>query len=47
LQTAIWFVVAFSAVAVLLTSITPSKNERLIWAPVTGVVLVAVLIVAL
>jgi hypothetical protein len=46
-HTAIWFVVVFSAVAVILNSITPSKKERLAWAPTTALMLVASLIVAL
>lgn len=44
---AIWFVVAFSAVGVVLNTITPSKIERTIWAPVTVLQLAAVIIVAL
>jgi hypothetical protein len=43
---AIWFVVAFAAIALLLNTITPSKIERLIWAPVTGLQLIASIIVA-
>ncbi len=43
----IWLVVAFSAVGAVLNSITPSARERRIWAPVTIVMLVSSLIVAL
>ncbi len=43
----IWLVVAFSAVSVVLNVLTPSARERRIWAPVTLVMLVSSLIVAL
>ena len=43
----IWFVVAFSAVSVVLNTLTPSARERRIWAPVALVMLVSSLIVAL
>lgn len=43
----IWLVVAFSAVSVVLNTLTPSAGERRIWAPVTLVMLVSSLIVAL
>lgn len=43
---AIWFVVALSAVAAVLNTITPSKKERALWAPVAIVQLVCVVIVA-
>lgn len=43
----IWLVVAFSAVSVVLNTLTPSARERRIWAPVTLVMLVCSLIVAL
>lgn len=43
---AIWFVVAFSAVSVVLNTITPSRIER-IWAPVAAVQLVAGIVVAI
>jgi hypothetical protein len=43
----IWFVVGYSALAVILNTITPSKKERKLWAPVTGVQLIAILIVAI
>jgi hypothetical protein len=43
----IWVVVAFCAVSVVLNTLTPSASERRIWAPVTIVMLVCSLIVAL
>jgi hypothetical protein len=43
---AIYFVVGFSAVTFILNSITPSKIEKKIWAPVTFVQLIFSLIVA-
>ncbi|MFI2858997.1 hypothetical protein ACH6EH_17970 [Paenibacillus sp. JSM ZJ436] len=42
----IWAAVAFSAVAVILNLITPSVQERRIWAPVSGVLLITSLAVA-
>ncbi len=46
-QTAIWFVVAFNTLGLFLNLITPSVMERAIWAPVTGVLLLTTLGVAL
>lgn len=43
----IWVVVAFSAVSLVLNSITPSLRERSIWAPVAALMLITSLIVAL
>ena len=43
----IWGVVAFSAVGVVLNLITPSRMERLIWAPVAVLLLLSSLRVAL
>lgn len=45
--TAIWVVVAISAVALVLNLITPSRNERRLWAPVAALMLAASLRVAL
>ncbi len=42
----IWFVVAFSAVSLVLNLITPSAGERMIWAPVAFVMLICSLLVA-
>jgi hypothetical protein len=44
---AIWFVVAFAAIGAVLNTITPSKIERKIWAPITILQLIASIIVAL
>ncbi|MDO8847682.1 MAG: hypothetical protein Q7W51_04770 [Coriobacteriia bacterium] len=43
----IWVVVAFSAVSLVLNSITTSKGERLVWVPVAIVMLASSLVVAL
>jgi hypothetical protein len=44
---AIWFVVGFSAVTVILNLITPSQIERQIWAPDTVIQLITSILVAL
>lgn len=46
-KTAIWFVVALSAVSAVLNIITPSKKERMLWGPVTVVMFVCAVTVAL
>lgn len=43
----IWFVVAFLALGTVLNTITPSKIERRIWAPVAFLQLITCLIVAI
>ncbi len=43
---AIWFVVIFAIIAPILNTITKSKIERNIWAPVTTIQLICVLIIA-
>jgi hypothetical protein len=43
----IWVVVAFSAISLVLNTITPSAKERAIWMPVAVIMLVSSLIVAL
>jgi hypothetical protein len=43
----IWFVVAFSALSLILNLITPSAGERAIWAPTAFLLLVSSAIVAL
>jgi hypothetical protein len=43
---AVYFVVAFSAVATILNILTPSKIERKIWAPVATLLLITSIIVA-
>lgn len=45
-RTLIWFVVAFSALGLVLNLITPSARERAIWAPVTFILLVSSALVA-
>ncbi len=43
----VWVAVAFSAIALVLNTITRSAGERRIWAPVTAVLLLTSLVVAL
>jgi cell shape-determining protein MreD len=43
---AIWFVVAFSVLSLILNSITPSIRERAIWAPVALVMVICSVTVA-
>jgi hypothetical protein len=43
---AIWFVVAFSVLSLILNSITPSVRERAIWAPVALVMVICSVTVA-
>jgi hypothetical protein len=43
----IWLVVAFSALSLVLNTITRSSRERMIWAPVALVMLLSSLVVAL
>lgn len=45
-KTGIWFVVAFSFIASIMNTITPSKSER-IWAPVALIQFITSLIIAL
>ena len=44
---AIWLVVAFSALSVLLNAITPSSGERAVWVPVALLLLLSSLTVAM
>ena len=44
---AIWLVVAFSALSVLLNVITPSSGERAVWVPVAVLLLASSLTVAI
>ena len=46
-HSAIWFVVAFSVISTILNLITRSVWERRIWAPVTVLLLITSLIVAI
>ena len=43
----IWFVVGFFVLGTLMNSITPSKKERNIWAPITFILLLSSLRIAL
>jgi cytochrome bd-type quinol oxidase subunit 2 len=43
----VWIVVAISAVALVLNAITPSSGERRVWGPVSAVLLMSSLVVAL
>ena len=45
-QSAVWFVVALCMISAILNTITPSKKERMIWSPVTIVLLICGFIVA-
>jgi hypothetical protein len=44
---AIWGVVLFCLVSAVMNTITPSKKERMLWAPVTYLLLASSLVVAL
>jgi hypothetical protein len=46
-QIAIWAVVAYCALGVVVNAITPSKWERIIWLPVVAFLLVASTVVAI
>ena len=46
-ESAIWFVVGFSSIASVLNLITPSKKERMIWGPVSIILLISSLMIAL
>lgn len=43
---AIWFVVALCVVSAILNTITPSKKERMLWSPVTIILVVCAIVVA-
>lgn len=43
----IWLAVGVAAVSAVLNTITPSKPERLLWGPITWVMLAAAVVVAL
>ena len=43
----IWLVVAFSALSVVLNAISPSAPERRLWVPVTVVMLISSIVVAI
>lgn len=44
---AIWFVIGLNTLAAILNTITPSKKERMLWAPITLMQLACSLIVAI
>lgn len=46
-SSAIWFVFGFSVIASVLNLITPSEKERNIWAPVSLIMMISSLILAL
>ena len=43
----LWSVVGISAISLLMNLLTPSKKERMIWAPTATIMLLASLVVAL
>lgn len=45
-KSAIWFVVALCVVSAILNTITPSKKERMLWSPVTIILVVCAVVVA-
>lgn len=46
-KSAIWGVVVFCLVGAILNTITPSKKERMLWAPVTLALLICAIYVAM
>jgi len=46
-KTAIWFVVVLCTLSATMNILTPSKKERMLWAPVTLVLLACAFIVAM
>lgn len=45
-RTLVWGVVAYSALGIVANSITPSRWERILWVPVTALMLLLSLVVA-
>lgn len=45
-KSAIWFVVALCAISAILNTITPSKKERMLWSPVTIILVACAVVVA-
>ena len=45
-RTLIWAVVAYCALGIVTNAITPSPSERIIWLPVTILLLISSLVVA-
>ena len=46
-ETAIWVVVAISVLSLIMNLVTPSRGERILWAPVALVLALSSLVVAL
>ncbi|NOX51104.1 MAG: hypothetical protein GXP16_11315 [Gammaproteobacteria bacterium] len=46
-ESAIWGVVVYSALGAIMNTITPSKKERMLWAPVSIVLFISVTYVAM
>ena len=45
-KSAIWFVLALCVVIAVLNTITPSKKERILWSPVTIILVICAVVVA-
>lgn len=45
-KSAVWFIVSLCVVSAVLNTITPSKKERMLWSPVTIILVVCSVIVA-
>ena len=45
-KSAIWFVVALCVVSATLNTITPSKKERMLWSPITIILVFCAVVVA-
>ncbi|MDO6563530.1 hypothetical protein Q4488_09060 [Amphritea sp. 1_MG-2023] len=45
-KSVIWFVVALCVVSAILNTITPSKKERMLWSPVTIILVICAVVVA-
>ena len=45
-KSVIWFVVALCVISAILNTITPSKKERMLWSPVTIILVACAVVVA-
>lgn len=45
-KSAVWFIVVLCLISAILNTITPSKKERMLWAPVTIIMVICAIIVA-
>lgn len=45
-KSAVWFVVVLCVISAILNTITPSKKERVLWSPVTIILVVCAVVVA-